>query len=146
MLRPLFTPGRDPVPIVQEAGWAPVPVLTGAENLASTGIWSPDRPARSQSLYRLSYPAHSCHVDWSKPCVSCITWRSNIEKEGKSDKVVCAKLSHSSSHPYSMLNMAVGVAWKGLRICAAALGGRDEAGTKWIFYIKKNAFYELGWF
>ena len=29
-----------------------------AENLASTGISSPDRPARSQSLYRLSYSAH----------------------------------------------------------------------------------------
>jgi hypothetical protein len=28
------------------------------ENLAPTGIRSPDRPARSQSLYRLSYPAH----------------------------------------------------------------------------------------
>jgi hypothetical protein len=30
--------------------------LMGAENLASTGIRSPDRPSRSQSLYRLSYP------------------------------------------------------------------------------------------
>ena len=28
----------------------------GAENLAPTRIRSPDRPARSQSLYRLSYP------------------------------------------------------------------------------------------
>ena len=46
----LFTPGKDPVPIVQEAGWAPGPVWTGAEYLASTGIRSPDRPARSQSL------------------------------------------------------------------------------------------------
>jgi len=55
--RPLFTPGKDPVPIVQEAGWAPGPVWTGAENLAPTGIRSPDRPARSQSLYRLRYPA-----------------------------------------------------------------------------------------
>ena len=27
-------PGKDPVPIVQEAGWAPGPVWTGAENLA----------------------------------------------------------------------------------------------------------------
>ena len=54
--RPLFTPGKDPVPIVREAGWAPGPVWTGAENLDSTGIRSPDRPARSQSLYRLSYP------------------------------------------------------------------------------------------
>ena len=49
-------PGKDPVPIVQEAGWAPGPVWTGAENLAPTGIRSPDRPACSESLYRLSYP------------------------------------------------------------------------------------------
>ena len=55
----LFTPGKDPVPIVQEAGWAPGPVWTGAVNLASTGIRSQDRPARSQSLYRLSYPDHN---------------------------------------------------------------------------------------
>jgi hypothetical protein len=31
MLWPLFTPGKDPVPIVQEAGWAPGMVWTGAE-------------------------------------------------------------------------------------------------------------------
>jgi hypothetical protein len=51
-----FTPGKDPVPIVQEAGWALVPVWIGAENLAPTEIWSPDLPARSESLYWLSYP------------------------------------------------------------------------------------------
>jgi hypothetical protein len=51
-------PGKDPLPIVQEAGWDPGQVWTSAENLAPTGIRSPDRPARSQSLYRLSYPAH----------------------------------------------------------------------------------------
>jgi len=56
--RPLY-PGNDPVPIVHEAGWAPGPVWTDAENLASTGIRSPDRPARSESLYRLSYPGHN---------------------------------------------------------------------------------------
>jgi len=56
--RPLFTPGKDPVPIVQEAGWAPGPVWTGVENLALTWIRSPHRPARSQSLYQLRYPAH----------------------------------------------------------------------------------------
>jgi hypothetical protein len=50
-------PGKDPVPIVQEAGWAPGPVGTGAKNLALTRIRSPDRPALSQSLYQLSYPA-----------------------------------------------------------------------------------------
>jgi hypothetical protein len=44
--RPQFTPGKDPVPIVQEAGWAPGPVWTGAEYLGPTGIRSSDRPAR----------------------------------------------------------------------------------------------------
>ena len=53
-LYPRERPGNH----VQEAGWAAGPVWTGAENLAPTGIRSPDRPARSQSLYRLSYPAH----------------------------------------------------------------------------------------
>ena len=42
-----FTPGKDPVLIVQETGWAPGPVWTGAEDLVPTGIRSPDRPARS---------------------------------------------------------------------------------------------------
>jgi hypothetical protein len=50
-----FTLGKHLVPIVQEAGWAPGPVWTGAENLASSGIRSPHHPAHSQSLYRLSY-------------------------------------------------------------------------------------------
>jgi hypothetical protein len=36
--RPLFTAGKDPVPIVQEAGWAPGLVWTGAENLAPPGF------------------------------------------------------------------------------------------------------------
>ena len=38
MPRPLFTPRKDPVPIVQEAGWTPGPVWTGAENLAAPGF------------------------------------------------------------------------------------------------------------
>ena len=51
-----FTPGKGPLPIVQEAEWAPGPLWAGAENLAPTGIRYPDRPARSESLYRLRYP------------------------------------------------------------------------------------------
>ena len=58
MPRPPSTPGKDPVPTVQEAGWAPGPEWTGAENLSPTRIPSPDCPARSQSLYRLSYQAN----------------------------------------------------------------------------------------
>jgi hypothetical protein len=55
--RPLFIPRKDTLPIGQKAGWAPGLVGKGAGNLAPTGIRSPDRPARSQSLYRLRYPA-----------------------------------------------------------------------------------------
>jgi hypothetical protein len=51
-----FTPGKDPVPIVQEAEWEPGPVWIGAENLAPTGIRSPELSARSKSLYRLRCP------------------------------------------------------------------------------------------
>ena len=38
MPRQQLTPGKDPVPIVQEAGWASGPVWTGAENLAIPGF------------------------------------------------------------------------------------------------------------
>ena len=51
-----FTPGKDPAPNVFEAGWTPGPAWNGEENLASAGIRSPDRPAGSESLYRLRYP------------------------------------------------------------------------------------------
>ena len=57
MPRLLFTP-EDPVPIVQETGWTPGLVWTDVENLAPTRIQSPDRPACSQSIYRLRYLAH----------------------------------------------------------------------------------------
>ena len=38
-----FLPRERPGTHVQEAGWAPGPVWTGAENLAPTGIRFPDR-------------------------------------------------------------------------------------------------------
>jgi len=55
--RPHFTPGKEPVPILQEAGWAPGPVWTGGKSRPHRDS-IPDRPARSQSLYRLSCRAH----------------------------------------------------------------------------------------
>jgi hypothetical protein len=58
-------PGKEPpVPFVQEAGWAPEPVsdieATGKILSPLPGIEprSPGRPARSQTLYWLSHPAH----------------------------------------------------------------------------------------
>jgi len=46
-------------PIVQEAGWASGPVWTGVEKvqfLTDTGVRTPNRPARSEPLYRLRHP------------------------------------------------------------------------------------------
>jgi len=33
-----FNPGKDPLPILQEAGWAPGPVRISEENLAPPGF------------------------------------------------------------------------------------------------------------
>jgi hypothetical protein len=70
--RPLYS-RENSVPIVQEAGWASGPVWTCAKNLTSIGIRSPDHPARSQSLYRLSYSAHGGDVGASHSQHVCIT-------------------------------------------------------------------------
>ena len=59
-----FTHGKDPVPVVQDARWAPGPIWTGTANLATTGICSPDRPARSEWSYRLRFP--------------CLRWREGL--------------------------------------------------------------------
>ena len=53
-------------------GWVgPGPVWTVAKILAPTGIRSPDRPARSQSLYGLSYPAHNITYTGTKRIACC---------------------------------------------------------------------------
>ena len=43
-----FTPDKNPEPAVQEAGWAPGPVWSGAGIAAPKGILTPDRPARNE--------------------------------------------------------------------------------------------------
>ena len=55
--RPHFTPGKELVPILQEAVWDPGPIWTGGKSRPHRDS-IPDRPARSQLLYQLSYPGH----------------------------------------------------------------------------------------
>jgi hypothetical protein len=55
--RPHSTPGKDAVPILQEAGWAPGPAWTGGKSRPHRDS-IPDRPARSHR----SYPAHHHQV------------------------------------------------------------------------------------
>jgi len=61
---------RLTVSIVQEAGWAPGPVWTGTEKSrphrrgggGEGVVCTPDRPGRSESLYRLSYACRSSNA------------------------------------------------------------------------------------
>jgi hypothetical protein len=54
---------RDQVCIVQGAGLVRGLVWTVVEKLSSAGIRSPDRPARSELLYRLSYPGSQSYCN-----------------------------------------------------------------------------------
>ena len=91
--RPLY-PGRDPIPILVEAVWAPGPVWTGAENLAPIRIRSPDPPGCSESLYRLSYPGlqekcdtvTNCYVSMLFPTLYGLTKGECLDAFGGSAK------------------------------------------------------------
>ena len=68
--RPYLTPGKGPVPIVQEAGWTPGPVWTGGKS-RPTGIRS-----------RTVQPVVSHHTDWAtRPMIPVyimrFTWSKN---------------------------------------------------------------------
>ena len=89
--RPHITPGKDPVPVLQEAGWAPGQVWMGGKSRPHRDS-IPDRPARNQSLYRLSCPAHFNPIYiclyllayiHSQPSKSCVQLR--IRTPGGSD-------------------------------------------------------------
>ena len=79
------TPRKDPVPIVQEAGWAPGPVWTGGKYCLHRDL-IPDRPAHGQSLSRLSCSTHYCHLNFinNSSCQHCCTVSTYVEKNAHS--------------------------------------------------------------
>ena len=84
MPRPHLTPGKDPVPIVQEAEWASEPVWTGAENLAPQPVFDPRTVQHVGSRYT-DYATRpifaicpplitiSTHVTFSRCFLPCLT-------------------------------------------------------------------------
>jgi len=62
--QPHFTLGKDPVPILQEAGWAPGPVWTGGK---SRPHWDsiPERPARSSVTIPTELPNLLIDLEWA---------------------------------------------------------------------------------
>jgi len=53
---------RDAILIVQETGWALGPIWMGPENLTTTRVRTPDRPARGDSLYKVHYPGQQINT------------------------------------------------------------------------------------
>ena len=97
--RPHFTPGKDPVPIVQEGGWASGPVWTGGKSRPHRQS-IPDPPACSQSLYRLNYPAPKCDLyclQFSSIIYkySVLTWQKTVCYYKHRPITVCLTLWHS---------------------------------------------------
>ena len=71
--RPQFTPGKDTVPILQEAGWAPGPVWTGGKSRPHRDSIL-DRPARSSVAIPTELPGpRNKHEVQTKIQYSCYT-------------------------------------------------------------------------
>jgi len=86
--RPHFTPGKDPVPILREAGWAPGPVWTGGKSRPQRDS-IPDRPTRSSVAVPTELPGPlSFSLCSSINTYKCsIFWSSDISMKACSSKV-----------------------------------------------------------
>ena len=82
-------PGKNPVPIVQEAGWAPGPVWTGAENLASTGIRFPERPAPLPVAVPTELPGP--HKSRSCPSFLDVRWLTRSKYHTEDPQILVAR-------------------------------------------------------
>ena len=129
--RPLFTPGKDPVPIVQKAGWTPGPVWTGTENLAATGIRFPDRPTRSKSLYRLCYPTHTRCLNFHKiqnvPFVLPLSTAPLLHKNpspARTSQNICSAQKHNEMDTAYLV-------WKDRFIFAVSSQRMDAGSSSW---------------
>ena len=85
-----FTPGKDPVPIVQEAEWVPGSVWTGAENLA------PPPPGFDPRTVR---PVPSCYTDSAIP--------ATMTREYRSPNFVYVMLQNSVYTPYLTYDVTI---------------------------------------
>jgi len=72
---PLLPQGKTRYPLYRRLGGPQGRSRQVRKISPPTGIWSPDRPARSQSLYRLSYPGpQNCEWPWINLFVTICDW------------------------------------------------------------------------
>ena len=85
--RPHFTPGKDLVPILQEAGWALGPVWRGGKSRPHQDL-IPDHPVRSSVTITTELPGpqllylvcwnHLRYPAWDHSKKTCTRWKSTI--------------------------------------------------------------------
>ena len=101
--RPHFTPGKDAVAILQEAGWVPGPVWTGGKS----------RPTGIQS--RAVQPVVSLYTDWAtRPTIIIIiitiiiiVWKDEVkERKGANILGTAHTLRTILMYKYETLSMA----------------------------------------
>ena len=93
-----FTPGKDSVPIVEEGGCAPGPVWKGAENLAPTGIRSPDHSSRSELLKRLHYPTHVDITVFFENLSTKLKFLSHLTRTRQEQRVLSWRLMQTNNN------------------------------------------------
>ena len=134
-------PGKTRYPLYRGLGGPLGPVWTDAENLAPTGIRSPDRPARSESLYRLSYPgplsnavpARKFHCLISSSCIilitatNCIYLQSSKTDQSASTKCTVFELQYFITFRYKRNEFP----WIRLQIVQICVSG-----------LRRNFFFE----
>jgi hypothetical protein len=102
--RPQIIPGKDTLPIIREAGWASVPVWTGAGNLAPTGIFF-----TSNRKVHYNWVLHMClfaHVRLSPhwPFITLFTGdRCSLESLWSAQiSAICRLKTHPVHTPFSL--------------------------------------------
>jgi len=128
-------PGKDPVPILQEAGWAPGPVWTGGKSRRHRDT-IPDRPTRSQSLYQLSYLHYMKSPNiMLRPRRECQKSPPKIFIYVPTDKVLAA-----CRYGIWIFSSKFSVKWTQV---ASRLGvfAKDVCGLSVIYWTKRYCFY-----
>jgi len=112
-----LTPRRDTVSVTREAGWAPRPVWKGAENLASTGIRSPDRPAP----FWVGIPTDvsqltnmECHIEYYEHCF----WRNVTGSGCDVDSFVVPEFTSVKCEDFEELFWGLRIIWMRFEPCS----------------------------
>ena len=119
---PHFTTGKDPVPIVQEAGWAPAPDCTGRKS----------RPHRDSILYR---PARSSvGIPTELPCpLIChpIVPKLRICEAFLQFPIRLHVIPHSTQEIYFLLPVTYGGPGSSVGIVTELRAGRSGIESPW---------------